>query len=130
MKKIEILIPRAIKAIEVILEKNHIVPKEYDGYAASLGASIFNSGLLPALSFYTDLHRYKLNKPDEVLRLKLLQAIYYVLESNSTAEDIGRTALLDKVLADRGALKKWKRDILDATIALKLALRTFKHSDQ
>lgn len=129
-KDIEKLIPRAVEAIEqILLNSDEQVPKEYKGYAASLGPSIINSGLKPALAFYTDTHREKQDEREKVLRLKLLQAIYFTLE-NVEISDIKSDTLFREVLSPNQNELLWKNKIMNASIALKLALRTFKQTEE
>ena len=143
MKKVkEIDLVNALSAIrESGLLINNILPKEYDGYAASFGPAIINSGLLPALSFNTDIHK----AADQVRRYKFLQVIYKVLEPTSTS--VPNNALMEYTLGkvfsnysptaragefgtlDKAALNKLKRRILEASVAVKLAMRNFKHAD-
>jgi hypothetical protein len=149
MKALNPLIPCAIQAVEKYLAlPTQEVPKEYDGYAASFGASITTAGLLPTLSFFTDVHKIKTNdNPDQVRRYKLLQAIMHILDPDKTGrEKLPENAMLfwamkelyktDVSNADvpLGQLDKQKlpgleKQILQAAIALKLALRNFKQTE-
>ena len=133
----------ALTAVETMLT-NGILDKEYDGYVSSLGASIINSGLLPTLSFYTDVHK----SASEVRRFKLLKAIFAVVNPTA-AEAAGNDnkGLLNYVLekvygegfqhapagtlgeGDKKELAKQKSRLLEAAVAVKLAMRNFKHSD-
>lgn len=140
MNEVDKMIPKALKAAPLYLlkvGKEDIIQKEYDGYAASLGASIRTSGLIPALAFYTDVHKEKKGSK-EARRYKLLQALAYILELDHEKEK----ALLNKVIAEVfgenassfnnpniPVLKAWTEKILNASIALKLALRNFSHSE-
>ncbi len=121
--KIKPALDAAINKLEPIGERK--IYEEYDGYAASLGAAIMTSELLPALSFYTDVAKPDVNRNNEPLprRYKILQAISAVLGLGN-----GKTALLDHVLGlDLAQEKALKKEILSASIALKLALRSFEH---
>ena len=110
----------ALTKIENKLLVNGVLPKEYDGYAASLGPAILNSGLLPALAFYSDTEKKN--------RVKLLEVI-----AKTAGYQVGETGLLRYVLdkSDKNPkeLAKLKREILQATAAVKLAMRNFPHSD-
>lgn len=151
-RSIEVLIPLSLQTVPDFLFKpgTDRVQKEYDGYAASLGAAIRTSGLIPALTFYTDVNR----KDGEARRFQLLKAIASCLGYEVNRElDQDQQFLLRKVIADvygesvfdrnlrgRGndpALsprkvaieREWATKIVDATIALKLAMRNFKHTE-
>ncbi|MBP9076709.1 MAG: hypothetical protein KBG02_07590 [Haliscomenobacter sp.] len=126
-KEIEVKIKPALDAAMSMLDPvgARKIYEEYDGYAASLGAAIVTSGLLPALSFYTDVAKPDVNKNNQPLprRYKILQAISAVLGLGN-----GKTALLDHVLSlDQAEENAIKKEILSASIALKLALRSFEH---
>ena len=133
----------ALKAVEAMLT-NGKLEKEYDGYVSSLGASIINSGLLPTLSFYTDVHK----NTSEVRRFKLLKAVFAVMNPTAAkAAGSDNKGLLNYVLAkvygegfkqapagtlgegDTKELTKQKNRLLEAAVAVKLAMRNFKHSD-
>ena len=155
-KEIEELIPNAIEATQkFLMTEDSKVQKEYDGYAASLGAAIRTSGLIPALTFYTDVKR----KDGDARRYKLLQAVAYCLDKKvDTQNDEHKRFLLREVIIDlyqgdvfnrqltgRGRderlpnintvadfdkkKKCWTKKITHASIALKLAMRNFEHSE-
>lgn len=118
-----------------------ILEKEYDGYVSSLGASVINSGLLPTLSFYTDIHKDK----NKVRRYKLLKVVFAVM--NPTAANNAPNGLLKYVLEKvygvsydsyragampaiiPAALAEQKKRLLESAVAVKLAMRNFEHSD-
>ena len=146
MKKIkEVDLGNALKGIresELLKANGGKLPKEYDGYASSIGAAIINSGLLPALSFYTDIHK----DPKKVRRFKLLQLIHQVIEPTNTTATSKRNGLLEHVLQsvfpttfnnssagigapDQNELAKLTKRILEAAVAVKMAMRNFPHAD-
>lgn len=134
-KQVERYIPAALEAVRAQLtcdEAKTRVFEEYDGYAASFGASVVTAGLLPTVSFYTNVHK-KEKKPEDELkkprRYKMLLALAEVLRKNGRSE-IGtdETALLDFINREQNrADRVIKSEILAASIALKLALRNFQH---
>ena len=137
-KQIEKYIPAALESVREIIQVDRngnktIVYEEYDGYAASFGASVVTAGLLPTVSFYTNVHKKEKKEADEVKkprRYKMLMALSYILRQNGH-KTIGAndTALLDYVNTDENRSNKaLKSEILSASIALKLALRNFKHT--
>ena len=135
MKNLKEQIPLAIEAIKTLLADGNKVDKEYNGYVSSLGASILQSGLLPTLSFFSD-NTKKTNK--------LLKAILYVLDRSA----VQRTTLLNYTIKQIDKREETKPDdpsysftrfshntsnekritkqIMEASVAIKLALRTFK----
>jgi len=116
-KKIEKYIPKAIEAIqkkELGILRNNKVPKEYNGYISSFGASIRQAGLLATVLFFDSK-----NAGSQEDRSKVLRAIELIL-------GIENGKLKDKI-ADKSIKKQ---EIQDAAVALKLAIRTFKFEDK
>jgi len=118
-QKVNELIPTAIEAIKKYLvspEGSLKVASEYKGYIASLGPSIIQSGLLPALAFYS-----KSSDRTQADRTLVIKAI---------TEIIGLDAENDSLLAiaigkDQTEQNELEDKVMNAIIALKLALRTF-----
>lgn len=116
-KKIEKYIPKAIEAIqkkELGILRNNKVPKEYNGYISSFGASIRQAGLLATVLFFDSK-----NAGSQEDRSKVLRTIEFIL-------GIENGKLKDKI-ADKSIKKQ---EIQDAAVALKLAIRTFKFEDK
>jgi hypothetical protein len=160
-RQVEALLPRALEAVRTYLLSDRtslIAHKEYDGYAANLGAAIRQSGLLPALSFFTDVHKMKIrtdNTGNEQSLTKpyrniLLTAILHTTGGTIPAGQAERgRALLQAVIQDGygqnafarnngnlavgapnnpDAITKWRKEIVLASVAIKLALRSFQHT--
>jgi CRISPR-associated protein Cmr5 len=126
-------IPRAIDAIAATLttvgengQRTNNVDERYDGYAASLGAAIVTSGITPAIAFYTDLYR---SGKSGVRRFHILKIITTLLHEDGVTinNHTGNNALLNHVLNTANHTPEFKQKLLDATIAVKLALRNFNH---
>jgi len=116
-KRIEEYIQKAIEAIqkkELGILRNNKVPKEYNGYISSFGASVRQAGLLATVLFFDNK-----NAGSQEDRSKVLRAIELIL-------NIERGKLKDKIINE--SIKK--QEIQDAAVALKLAIRTFKFEDQ
>ena len=99
--------------------------KAYKGYISSLGAGIIQSGLLPTLAMYKGTEGSD-NKKAETRNL--LKAIYSVVKSKYDHEPVENN-LFDYAL--RVSQEPNKRqfvinEIMNASIAVKLAIRTFK----
>ena len=107
-RKIEAYIPRAIEAIEQLaIVKDGEVARQFNGYIASFGASIRQSGLLATVLFYGNE-----NSNAEKGREKVVYAIEKM---------IGHTIVSDNKV-DKGT----RAEVENAAIALKLAIRTYK----
>lgn len=122
-QRIEKYLPAAIKLISTveIADRNGIVANEFNGYFSSFGAAIVLSGLKPALAFYSN------ENPDTTKnRAKILIAIYKLVVNANAHDNIKARALLDYVLSPGVDEEKIKSEIIDASVALKLAVRTYK----
>lgn len=107
-KRIESFIPKALEAVESLgISKNGRVPKEYNGYIASFGASVRQAGLLATILFYDNA-----NSNAQEDRTKVIRALESITGDK-----------LDKNTKNTPALRA---KVEDAAIALKLALRTYK----
>lgn len=107
-RKIEAYIPKAIEAIEAldIANDKGEVAKQFNGYIASFGASIRQSGLLATVLFYTNA-----NSSAEKEREKVVYAIEKI---------IGQTIVVDNKVD-----KAIRAKVENAAIALKLSIRTY-----
>ncbi len=102
-KRVEDMLPTALKQVENKIAKNGVVESKYFAYVASFGVSVLQSGAFATKLFY-----------DNGDRKVILETIKNILQSqnyNRNIEDEDKDALLD------------------ASTALKLAIRTFKKVD-
>lgn len=140
MKRIDELIPIAINAIQA----NHIpdasgkVPNEYKGYIDTFGATIVQNGLIPAIIFYETAGGKEdasitIDKEREGIyknRNKLMKAILQVIRENkkevfpSTVDTLFEYVMAKK--DEKIEEKQIRQKVVDASIAVKLALRTFE----
>ena len=120
MKRIERYIPIAINVVEdLILHEYNIVAPEWDNCVSNFGAAIRQMGMLTAVTaFSQDSDRTKVSKKD---------MMHYLLRIILTAD--GKVCEVDQqllpIVQEQPANKMLQRQIVDATIALKLALRLF-----
>lgn len=126
MRAVEKLIPAAISAITSSgMAVNGEVNKAYKGYISSLGAGIIQSGLLPTLAMYKGTEGSD-NKKAETRNL--LKAIYSVVKSKHnpkpTDDNLFNYAL--GLSRDSNKRQMVTDEIINASIAVKLAIRTFK----
>lgn len=107
-KQIESYIPKALDAIESLkIAENGEVPRQFNGYIASFGASVRQAGLLATVLFYSN----EQSKSEEE-RKKVVEAIESIIGiSLSNINNIDRTT---------------RSKVEDAAVALKLSVRTFK----
>ena len=133
-EKINDLIPTAITAITTsgIANLHGIVQKEFKGYIASIGASVIQAGLLPTLAFYQNKSGKKADSwkvLDAILILlnasqPNMTLIKYVINHCKLVNQSNNQYSLSNL--DKEKLSLVEEDIMDAIIALKLSLRTFK----
>jgi len=106
-KRIENYIPRALEAIEKFnISNDGEVPKQFNGYISSFGASIRSAGLLATTLFYSE------KGGAEEDRQNVVKAIKYIID-----EDIAK---------NHSVSKETRAKVEDAAVALKLSVRTFK----
>ena len=113
-KRVEKLVPQAIDVIadpNIRLLKNNKVSSQYNGYISSFGASVIQSGLAPAVAFYSN----ESSKSDKDKKA-LLKAIAKLM-------NIEMSLLKYVCDNDNAKTKDW---ILDIATALKLAIRTYE----
>lgn len=108
-------------AYEAIIENKIVdgqgqVQKTFRGQITSFGASIIMGSLLPAIAFFYD------SEKSTVDRKKVLDAVYYILQAR---QKIGQD---EKNLFEyaKKHQEESKEEILNASIALKLAINLFK----
>jgi len=135
-KNIENYIPKAIKAIEKIFEeeiKNGSIPNEYKGYISSFGASLIQSGLKPTLAlFEKDKEDYLKAQKDSLKEEKSFKykIILIILETKNISADSLLRYVIEEEEKNHKSERGLKEDIKDLSIAIKLAIRTFKFKDK
>jgi len=120
--RVENYLPAALEAVEKIIldgDPNGTVPRPFKGYISSFGAAVIQTGLLPAIAFYS------VKGGAEEERGKVIKAIRYILQTNKVIDDNIESLL--KFLVDNKENSEYYKDyVMDAATALQLALRTFK----
>jgi CRISPR-associated protein Cmr5 len=114
------MIQWAVEALKdaKIVNNNNEYKSEFNGYISSLGAAIIQSGLLPAMIFFE-------NKDSEAQeRCKVTNAIRYIINKKQKYSDIQNIAKY--ILEHPNDEKSLKKDITEAAVSLKLALRMYK----
>jgi len=137
LRKIEYLIPAALEAVDsVLVEKygKNGIPSGYQGAISGFGTSLLQMGLLPTLAVYTDTDSGADIKRD--LLLKTLFAI--VLHADSKFSDGHKQQLptdenglvkigqLLRKVANADFQEELKEHLIQAALAFKLAIRTYK----
>jgi hypothetical protein len=125
--KIKNYIPDAFKIIEDYENSLDAKPidKELKGYISSLGASILMSGLIPTLAIYAAE-----DSNSQASRFIILDWIYQLIrnEKNEKPIDNAKAFFQYALSLDPQGQNSIEHEILDASIALKLCLRTFELS--
>ena len=101
-KRVEDMLPTALKQVSDNIANNGVVESKYFAYVASFGVSILQSGVYATELFYSTKERKK-----------ILDAIKSLLGVSNKVSITTET----------------KDEILDASTALKLAIRTFEKVD-
>lgn len=134
-KRIEKYFEAALQSIRVVLQDNNeqaIIDREYQGYISAFGASVMQMGLLPTLAFHADE-----GSDSAKDRRKLLRVLAETLvRENNVISPRLRSALTGKedqlfkvAVANQALLPELQEHLLDAAVAIKLCIRTFKLSE-
>ena len=124
-QRVEKYIPEAIESIENNILENNKVKSQFKGYISSFGAAIIQTGLIPAVAFYS------VQGDADAERQKLIEAIKKILNENDETILSNQSLLsflIEKFESDDN-MNLWKEKIMDAATALKLAVRTFEMDD-
>lgn len=135
-KSIETYIPSALTLIESHMVSNGEVEKVYRGYISSMGAAMVQSGLLPTLAVFSSpksdsagADRRKLMRViTEILRTEKPD-IYGTIPALAAHPDLEEDRLLRYAARFQGnaaKLRQIRHDVMNASVAVKLTLRTFK----
>lgn len=127
MKAAEKWLPQADKAlIDLKIAKDGKVDELLKGYVSSFGALVIQSGLVPAVAFYCN------TTSDAKGRKTIIDAIAHVLTAVGKLPNNTNTAplLFQHCLAvqrsnDRQKLRLLKEDMVNASIVLKMMMRTY-----
>jgi CRISPR-associated protein Cmr5 len=123
-RKIDNLIPRAY---EVLDTEGIVIGKELNnawrGQIASFGAAISMGSLIAAVSVFSK------QAQSDVDRSKLMQAIYRLLPDTKD-DTVNEDALFIHVRDNMNKEEQIKEEILNATIALKLAMNLYKVTER
>ena len=118
MNKVEKYIP---KIIEILSNDypNGKIPKVYNSYISSFGASVAMNGLVATVALYEDMNK----KESDRTKGDKSYITYLIMKVLTNKKD----SLLKYVLDSDEKILKQK--ILDISIAFKLAIRTFELED-
>jgi len=123
MNEINNMIPQALAAVRKHLLSNGSIQKEYNGYIASFGASIKQSGLPITVAMFARADR----KSDGASKELILKCIFDVV-NNQPITSMNATNLLEFFEKNNSGTPYINNRIEQAAIAIKLALRTFPQS--
>jgi len=126
-KKLDVLIPLAYDVLATneqdkgnlnsIFNEDGAIPNTFKSYISSFGASVIQSGLNAALTFNSN------GTETGKQRKKVMNLLLEILKkSNKIPENT--SSLLEYSKTNNSAMLK--KNIMDAAVALKLAMRTFK----
>ena len=113
----------AIRQERNFVKNSNEISKEYQSYISSFGASVMQSGLLPALYFNHNTESQSAKDRKKLMNViyKTLQEKYRILHHNVPQE---RDLL--EYAKNHPDLRKLQKEILDAATAVKLVIRTYK----
>lgn len=118
--KINNLLKSADDALNFEIVVNGTVKDGYDSAIAAFGPTVVLSGLMPAMAFYCATNKTDKRKADKG---KVIDAIAQTLNQKYNKND--RKELFEHCL-NNPKNEKLMADIVDASIALKIMVRTYK----
>jgi hypothetical protein len=131
LRKIEHLLPVALSVIDSVFDKeikNGGIPSGYQSAASGFGVTLLQMGLLPTLAIYQDEE-----SGAEIDRKKLLRALVMIIidadKSNRWTQLKESNSLLKDIInkkSNHDFLNDLKESLLQASVAFKLAIRTYK----
>lgn len=127
MKNIEKILPTAIQVVKDHVLNEGKVPKEFNGYISSFGASIIMSGLLPTMVFFSQEGKSKGNRTTVILSI---EAILQKEFAGILTENDKLLKTVEKMVKEGRSMQRLQDKIQIAGIALKLAIRIFPKSDK
>jgi hypothetical protein len=130
-RRLDTLIPLAINVInELGIKKDGSISKTYHGYFSSFGADMITTSPLAAAIFCEDKTEKESAAKED--RSKVALGIYRLMQAEgraATGKD-GKSKLSEFLLSFKGSIpQQTVMDMMAASIALKIALRTFKKSE-
>jgi CRISPR-associated protein Cmr5 len=108
----------ALKSDKIKIVQNGSASKEFKGYISAFGAAVVMSGLLPAMAFYVNPDS---NAQED--RPKVIEALAFIMGKNNGLELLKYAIDLK---ANNKQFDALQTDVINAAIALKLMLRTYK----
>ncbi|MDR2915335.1 MAG: hypothetical protein LBV74_10975 [Tannerella sp.] len=128
IEKLLISADNALTQSEIVLQ-NIPVLKEYDGYISGFGATVINIGIKAALAFYMkDATKLTNGTPKIPYRARVVRALAIIVEKAD------ERALFDSVCAlpddNQILIHAEMKKLVDASIALKLMIRTYEFNDK
>lgn len=130
-RRIEKMIVPAMKILmeeDLGILKDGKILSKFNGYIASFGPSVVQAGILQTLAFYSreDGEGKERKKINALIRKTLIKSEYLKESRNNSLFD----ALKDKLnSSDSSKRTYWKTLVLEASVACKLAMRTFLKGD-
>lgn len=119
----------ALTTSRIVVEGGNVL-KEYDGYIAGFGATVINIGIKATLAFYMKDHKKLQDAWIDSSKPSRARVVYAIAKTlgRGTGEELFHAVLHidDSTLAE---LSKITREITDASVALKMMIRTHRFGD-
>lgn len=129
-KKIDEMIPRAYELLgkentkgSTPIASEGKITKTYRSQISTFGAAIVNGTLLSAISFFSDKAGASVNRPE------LMGAVYNLVNKSNGAHEKDKLFKYARDEVRSGHKAKVTDDILNAAIALKLAMSLYELTD-
>lgn len=116
MKQIERYMPIAIDVVEdIILRNNNLIEPEWDNSITKFGAAIRQMGLFTAVAAFSS---------DSGIKSLLMKCVLRIIVTGDK-EVCSKDDTLRKLVVDKPENLLLKKKVIDASVALKIALRLF-----
>lgn len=115
IRAIDIL--KDVKIVKQDKNEKEYIEKSFRGQISSFGAAVEMGSLLSAVAFFSSKGGSSIDRP------KLMKAIYLILNPNK--KNCDEKALLQYVTDYSGDRRQLKRKVIDAAIAVKLAMNAY-----
>lgn len=126
MKRVDDYLAKAIRIVtDVEIAKDGVVNNQYKGYVASFGTAVIHVGVKPAVAMFSDENKENKGRSEED-PTKITKAIFRLVKPENDNSKNLLEFLCKSEFSDTSKLRKMEKEILNAAIALKLAIRTYK----
>jgi hypothetical protein len=134
--RVERMIPAAMTLLkgdsDIVEKSSGKIPSRYNGYIASFGPCVVQAGLLQTLAFFSRADRDEREDVEGRERKRIVYLMEKTLASAGYLKDMKGADLYAMACGCPDAVRRtrFKSLVLEASVACKLAMRTFPKKDE